>query len=125
VKTLLIVGIVAVALLVVGFFVIANALSGGGEKTDCDTFTIRAGDWQAADFDRRRALVKGMQDCGTLEGKSTAEVTALLGPPSEQTADALTYPMPYESDQQFLRVVLDDGRVKRLFVEAPSGPPRP
>jgi hypothetical protein len=124
VKTLLLVGVIGVVVVVVAFFVIANVLS-GGEKTDCDTFFVAAGEWDGATFEERQALVKGMQDCRTLHGRRPSGVVQLLGPPSERTDDSMTYPMPYENDQQFLRIVLVEGVVDRLFVEAPSGPPRP
>ena len=118
-KWLLLAGLVGIVLVVVAFFVVAGALSGGGDSVDCSTFSVEPGDWQAADFAGRQDIVAGLQECRTLHGRTAAEVEALLGPADRRGSDALTYRMPYENDQQFLRVFLAGGRVERLFVETP------
>lgn len=111
--------VVGFAVVVVAFVVLVGVkLAGGGSDTDCDGFRVAPGDWQAASFDRRQDLVTGMNDCGTLDGASAADVQALLGPPSSATPQVLRYDMPIEDSGRtpVLQVELRDGEVQRLFV---------
>ncbi|MDO8187589.1 hypothetical protein Q5424_14640 [Conexibacter sp. JD483] len=58
------------------------------DGVDCSGFAFDAGAWQRAradrggDPERAREIATGIAECGLVDGRTAAEVSALLGPPN-------------------------------------------
>ena len=75
----------------VAFFVALNLLT-SDEKTDCSRLRDPTPElWQSADFDTRSGVVTDLSLCRRLQGRTQAEVEALLGPPTEVFAGGQSY----------------------------------
>lgn len=75
----------------VTFFVALNLLT-SDEKTDCsEVRDPTPGLWQSADFDTRSRIATELSLCRRLEGRTQAEVEALLGQPTEVFAGGQSY----------------------------------
>ncbi len=97
-------------------------------RAACDSFD--AARWRSLQNDRsddreadRERLELGRQvvRCRLLDGRTTEEVTRLLGPPSDAERDSWEYylapePGPAPLDQIWLFLDIDDGRVGRYEV---------
>ncbi len=73
-------------------FLVALNLFTTDEKTDCATIRDPTpAQWQAADYDARSRIATDLSLCRRLQGRSQAEVEALLGPPTEMFAGGQSY----------------------------------
>ena len=109
----------------VAFFVALNLLA-SDEKTDCAKVRDPApGVWQAGDFDTRNRIVGELSLCERLQGRSRDEVKALLGPPTEEKANALIYELPAGgagAQNSWTLYVGADGRVSDTRYNVPTPP---
>jgi len=73
------------------FLVLVRVIS-SDTKTDCaQVRDPRPGAWQAGDFDVRSQIMQDLSFCERLQGRTQAEVEALLGPPSQARPGELRY----------------------------------
>ncbi len=80
----------------VAFFVVLNILA-SDERTDCTKVRDPApGAWQAGDFEVRNRIVGDLSLCERLQGRTQAQVEALLGPPTQARPGELRYGLPVE-----------------------------
>ncbi len=107
------------------FFVALNLLS-SDETTDCAKVRDpKAGAWQAADFDARNRIVSDLSLCERLQGRSRERVKALLGPPTEEKANALIYELPAGgagAQNSWTLYFGADGRVSDTRYDVPTPP---
>jgi len=107
------------------FFIAVNVLA-SDEKTDCTKVSDPTpGAWQKADFDARNRIVVDLSLCERLQGRSQAEVEALLGAPTQSRPGELRYELPAGGagpQNAWLIYVGADGRVKdtRYVVPTPQ-----
>lgn len=99
----------------VGFFVALNLLH-SDEKTDCSKVRDpKPGAWQAAGYQTRKDIVTDLSLCRRLQGRTKAEVEALLGPPAEVLAGALSYDLSKDStgpQDKWVLYLAADGRAR-------------
>ncbi len=120
--------LLAVGALVASFllFVLLLNLIGDTSKTDCTKVRDPApGVWQAADFETRDRIVGDLSLCERLQGRSREEVKALLGPPTEEKANALIYELPaggQGAQNSWTLYFGADGRVRDTDYNVPTPP---
>ena len=73
-----------IAVIVAGGVLLFSSLrgEGRGDEPDCESYSFDREEWRYSgiDDDTREHEAEAMVECGALEGKTRAEVTAMLGP---------------------------------------------
>jgi len=79
------------AVIFLAFIVIVRIIS-DDTPTNCEEVRDpRPGAWQTGDFAARERIVEDLSFCERLQGRTQAEVEALLGPPSGARSGELRY----------------------------------
>jgi len=98
-----------VAVILVAFVVIIRVVSSDTVPDCAQVRDPEPGAWQAGDFDARSQIVQELSFCERLQGRTQAEVEALLGPPSQTRPGELSYRLDEQAEPD--RVPLRDAWV--------------
>lgn len=113
--------VIVPALVVALLAALALVARGGGPGAGCGGFHLDRAAWdrgsaapQTGQLSPRWRTANKLADCGTLTGRTHAEVAAALGAPTTRSAARWLYPVGYEyGDLRYLEVRFGpDGRVR-------------